>query len=350
MKRILVAISAATGICSPAQADEQSYPKISGELSIEIENDWTYSSDDAAVEFYNLYPTVILGTTVEFTPTISLNFEATAEPVEDTTEDSVFKDVGGYINIITANYDTDRFSVYAGKFTANFGVAWDIAPGIYGVDLNEDYELSEMIGFGGGINFNAAGSHTISASTFFQDTGILSKSIGNQRGPLELSDGGPANTDDLSSYVVALDGEFENLAGFRYNIGFSSLSAGEGGNDRQYGYVVGAEYAFGIGEEIVISPMAEFAYFNNAGGLKNDTAKYLTTGIALNYENWIVSTTYQRRDTETAGIDLDDTVFDVRAGYVFDMGLGVAAAWRLAEEGTTDSKALGLLLSYAIDF
>ena len=182
-------------------AEESSYPVISGELSIEIEDDWTYRSDDPDAEFNDLYPTVILGTNVAFTETISLNFEATMEPVEDPTGDRAFQDLGGYLNIATINYDGEVISAYAGKFTPNFGIAWDIAPGIFGTNLNEDYELAEMIGVGGGFHFEAAGEHTLTASTFFQDTTFLSNSVGNKRGPVRLSDGGPGNTEDFSSFA-----------------------------------------------------------------------------------------------------------------------------------------------------
>lgn len=32
-----------------------------------------------------------------------------------------------------------------GKLNPGFGIAWDKAPGIYGTDLAEDYEISERI-------------------------------------------------------------------------------------------------------------------------------------------------------------------------------------------------------------
>jgi hypothetical protein len=333
-----------------ASAEEKSFPRIAGELSVEIENDWTYQSDDPNAEINDLYPTVVLGTNVAFSEVFSLNFEATLEPVEDATSNRAFEDLGGYLNIITANYDGETISAFAGKFTPNFGIAWDIAPGIFGTNLNEDYELAEMIGLGGGFHFDAAGTHTISASTFFQDTTFLSNSVGTKRGPVQLSDGGPANTEDLSSFAVALDGEFQHIVGFRYHVGYSSLAAGVGSNDRQFGYAIGGEYAFNIGDDLTLSPMAEYVYFDNYGGANNDTAKYFTGGLALNYENWVASTTYQLRDTEVSGVTTDDYVVDVTVGYVFDMGLGVAAAWRGAEESNVDSEGLGLLLSYAIEF
>lgn len=349
----LLALTTAIPLSLPAQsasAEEQNYPHISGELSIEVENDWTYQSDDPDAEINDLYPTVVLGTNVALSEVFSLNFETTLEPVKDATSDRAFEDLGGYLNIITANYDGETFSAYAGKFTPNFGIAWDTAPGIFGTNLNEDYELAEMIGFGGGFNFAAAGEHTVSASTFFQDTSFLSNSVGTKRGPLRLSDGGAANTEDFSSFAVALDGNFQELAGFRYHLGFSSLGAGEDGNSRQLGYAVGGEYAFNVGENVTLSPMAEYVYFDSYGGIENDTANYFTAGLALNYENWVASSTYQLRDTEVAGATTDDYVVDLTFGYVFEMGLGVAAAWRGAEESNVDSEGVGLLLSYALEF
>ncbi|TNE34930.1 MAG: hypothetical protein EP348_09980 [Alphaproteobacteria bacterium] len=350
MKTAIIMASVASMISLPALAEEESYPKLSGELSIEVQNDWTYQSDDPAAEINDLYPTLTLGNRLEFNENFSLNSEATFEPVKDPTGDRAFEDLGGYLNILTANFAKDNYEVYAGKFTPNFGLAWDVAPGLYGTDLNEDYEFAEMIGVGGSVGFHAAGEHTISASTFFQDTTFLSNSVGTQRGVLHRSDGGPANTESLSSYAVALDGGFDGVAGFNYHAGFSSLAEGEDGNKHQLGYVVSAEYAFQVNDQVTITPFAEYAYFDNAGGIDGDSAKYLTVATSVNYMNWVASTTYQRRDTETGGVDTDDHVWDLTLGYDFDCGLGVAAAWRLAEEGGVDSKGLGMLVSYAIEF
>jgi len=326
------------------------YPKISGELAIELENDWTFDSDDDAAELNDLYPTLTLGTSVEFTSELSVNLEATLEPVKDATDDRAFEDLGAYINILTVNYDTDLFGVYAGKFTPNFGLAWDAAPGVFGTDINEDLELAEMIGLGGHVNFSAAGTHTVSSSVFFKDTTFLSDSLGKSRGPLDEDDGGPANTESLSSFAVALNGEFEAIEGFRYHLGFSSLADGDDGNENQLGYVVGAEYEFAVTEEVTLTPVVEFAHLENAGGVDGDDAQYATAGIALGYDAWTISTTYQDRNTETGGTDVDDYVYDFTVGYAFDFGLEVAAAYRAAEEDNMNSQGLGVMVGYTIEF
>ena len=50
-------------------------------------------------------------------------------------------------------FDTEHFSLFAGKFNPAFGLGFDLAPGIYGEDHPEDYELTERIGFGGSVTF-----------------------------------------------------------------------------------------------------------------------------------------------------------------------------------------------------
>ncbi len=351
MKKTALALLPFVSLALPVQAEEApSYPNISGELTLELQNDWTYDADDEDAEINDLYPTITLGTKLAFTKEFSVNLEATLEPVEDATDDRAFEDLGAFVNILTVNYDTDLFSVYAGKFTPNFGIAWDATPGLYGTDFNEDYELVEMIGLGGSINFSAGGDHSLSASTFFADTTFFSDSVGKSRGPLDEDDGGPANTESLESFAVALDGGFTALEGFRYHLGFSSLKDGEDGNEDQRGYVAGLEYGFNIMEELTATPLFEYAYFDNNGGTDGDTAQYATAALGFEYGSWSASASYQRRDTETGSTDHDDFILALTVGYSFENGIGLSGGWRHAEEEDVDSSGLGLLLEYAIEF
>lgn len=351
MKKLALTLIPIIGLSAPvAAAEEQAYPTISGELSLEMENDWTHESDDENSELNDLYPTITLTTKAAFTNELSINLEATLEPVEDASDDRAFEDLGAYVNILTFNYNTDLLSVYAGKFTPNFGIAWDAAPGLFGSDLSGDYEFVEMLGVGGSLNFEAAGSHSISGSLFFQDTTFLSDSVGDSRGPVDRSDGGPANTEDLASFAVALDGDFSALDGFRYHVGFSSLDEGDDGDENQNGYVIGAEYSFNLTESITATPLAEYAFIDNFGGVSGDEAQYITAAFALNYGGWDASVAYQHRDTETGADDFNDFVADLTVGYTFENGIGIAGGLREAEEEGVNSSTAGILLSYAINF
>jgi len=352
MRRLLLPALAlyALQVSVTAAEDNSSYPRISGELAVELQDDWTYSSDDASAELNDLYPTLTLATKLAFNEAFSLNLEATLEPVEDATDDRAFEDLGGYINILTVNYDSEYFSVYAGKFTPNFGLAWDATPGLYNDDINGDLELAEMWGFGGEVPFKLAGEHAVSGSVFFADTTFLSDSAGKSRGPVDKKDGGPANTESLSSFAVALNGNFEALPGFDYHLGFSALEEGDDGDQAQLGYVVAVQYSHEITDGVTLTPLVEYAYLDNVGGVDGDSAKYLTGSLGLEFGKWAGSATYQRRDTETGAADLNDYVAALTVGYTFDIGLGLSAAYRFAEEENVDSRGLGIRAEYVIEF
>lgn len=350
MKKIALFALPLMAFGTTANAEEGSYPTISGEISIEVQNDWAHKSDDPSAEINDLYPMVNLATTVGFTPEFTLNLEATLEPVEDASDDRAFEDLGAYVGVLTLNYDTDDFSVYAGKFSANFGIAWDATPGLSWGNLSEDYELAEMLGVGGSLSFNAAGRHTVSASTFFLDTTFLSDSAGTSRGPIDKSDGGAANTESFESFAVAMDGNFAELDGFRYHVGFSSAAEGDDGTTNQLGYAIGAEYEIPLTGETTLTPLFEVAYLNDAAGIEGDNSLYATAGLTLGYGNWTATSSYQRRDIESAGGDSDDYIVDATIGYEFDFGLGIAAGYRFVEEGDVDSNVMGVLAAYTFEF
>lgn len=352
MRKLLfpAALLSAVQISTAFAAEEESYPKLSGELGMELQDDWTFSSDDEEAELNDLYPTLTLGAKLAFNEAFSINLEATLEPVEGATDDRAFEDLGGYVNILTANYDSEYFSVYAGKFTPNFGLAWDATPGLYHDDINADLELAEMWGFGGEVPFKLAGEHAVSGSIFFADTTFLSDSAGKSRGPLDKKDGGPANTESLSSFALALNGNFEDLPGFEYHMGFSALEEGDDGDQSQLGYVAAVQYSHKITDDVTLTPLVEYAYLDNAGGVDGDSAKYLTGSLGLEFGKWAASATYQRRDTETGGADLNDYVAALTVGYTFDIGLGLSAAYRFAEEENVDNRGLGVRAEYVIEF
>src|SRR3546814_21075551 len=87
-------------------------------------------------------------------------------------------------------------------------MAWDVAPGIWGTDLAEDYELAEQIGVAGDLRFGGegVGKHALTLGTFFADTTFLSRSAFTDRGRTRLSDGGAGNPEDFSPFPVALEG------------------------------------------------------------------------------------------------------------------------------------------------
>ena len=330
-------------------AAEESYPKISGEVAIEVENDRTYKSDDSAAELNDLYTTTEPELVIAFSPNLSVVAHGVLEPVVDATDDRVLEDHGFYLQELTLNYETDRFGLFAGKFTPNFGIAWDVAPGVYGTDFAGDYEIAEQIGAGGSISFGAegAGTHTLSASSFFADTTVFSQSAFNNRGRTRKSDGGVGNTEDFSSFAAALDGgEMAALPGFGYHIAYIHRAKGEGDASDENGLAVAAQYETEI-NEVSLFAVAEYASFSDAEGVDGQDRTYLTTGVQFGWQGWNLALSRTGRDTD--GGD-DDELYAVSAGYEFESGLTVDVGWKTAEEGGVDSDTVGLLVGYTLSF
>lgn len=227
-RRAGVAVLAATlllsGHAMAQTAQEEAFPRLEIESLFELQSDWTFAAEDEESELNDLYTTIEPFLALWVTPRVALMSGLVFEPVEepDLGRSREFKDQGLFVETLFLTYEAERFSVYAGKINPPFGLAWDLAPGIYGVDFAEDYELTERIGGGGLLVLEGYGSHRLSANTFFLDTSILSDSVVNTRGRTERSDGGASNTGDLSSFSVTLDGgEMPALPHLFYHLGAS---------------------------------------------------------------------------------------------------------------------------------
>ena len=166
-------------LASPALAEEVAPFTLSGEISIEVQNDYTYESDDPAAELNDLYTTIEPSFSLYLGSGLSIESGLVLEPVKDAVDDRAFEDEGLYVETLFLQYEGDGWAVFGGKFNPGFGIAWDATPGIWGTDFAEDYEMTERVGFGGSVDLVAgsAGTHTLSASTFFADTSFLSGSL-----------------------------------------------------------------------------------------------------------------------------------------------------------------------------
>ncbi len=174
--------------------DGKSYPRVDASIVIEVQNDNTYKSQDDDAELNDLFTTTEPEVTFHFNRYVSLLVHGVLEPVKDPgpRDDRFFEDHGFYLQDIILQFDADRVFGFGGKFTPNFGLAWDIAPGVYGTDFAEDYEFSENIGFGGGFAYasDSVGTHTVSAHTALQPA-RFSKTTVSSASPRSRAGGGP---------------------------------------------------------------------------------------------------------------------------------------------------------------
>ena len=335
---------------------EEVTPRIEVEVDIEIQNDGNFSSDDPDNEFNDLFTTTEPAIGVYILPGLSIQSGLVIEPIDNTQpgRNRFFDQHGLFVEQLFLLYEQPAFSLYGGKFNPGFGIAWDAAPGIYGTEVAEDsYEQTERIGFGGAVNFGGDGiggegfgEHSVAAQTYFADTTFLSESLGEPRGPLRLRDGGPSNTEDLSSFSVTLDGQFPDVFGQPgYHLGFLRNEGGRGDPEDEYGFAAALFGEIPLGEETALAPIAEYVHLENAGAGTADQ-DIVTGGVTLLYGPWNLALSHS-----SIFADGDDTnQSQASVGYSFPFGLDVDLGYKHNRVGQVDSHTVGVLFHYAFGF
>lgn len=338
-----------------AGAEEIStYPRLRGTVAVEIQNDTAVRSDDADAEFNDLFTKTEPTLALEFTPEIAIRAGLVLQPVAEPRpgEDRFFADHGLFVEELVLVWEGRRAALHGGKFTPNFGIAWDAAPGIYGTDTAEDYELSERIGLGGRISFGGeeSGEHRLSASLFFLDTSLLADSYPRGRGNTSRSDGGPSNTESLVSFALALDGEIAAAPGLAYHLAIVDQAKGAGGGRDEWGLVGAATYEAELAGGWTLAPLLEVAHFEDFANLAGQTRTYVTAAVEIGRDNWSGAAAYTGRIARGPAGDADDFQVQLSVGYAFASGFAVQIGWKHGREARVDTDTIGVLLSYAFGF
>lgn len=339
----------------PAAKPAVAYPYIEGSLSLELENDHFFRSDDPDNEFNELYFTGELAISVHFLPYLALNFGTTTEPVLDPLPgtDRYLGDHGLYLDTLNMQATLGTASLTGGKFAPGFGTAWDVTPGIYGTALAEDYELSEMLGFGlaYGLPDMAIGDVTLGANIFTVDTTVLSESLFTERGRTTLTDGGAANTARLNNFSFTIDGEeVAALPGLSWHLAYRHLSPGEGDVTAENGFVAGIIQSIALQNEVELVLNGEVAYLSNTMATA-DNAVYITGGLQLIRGPWHGELAGTLRQTDfSGGGTQNDNFVQVSAGYLWDNGIDFSIGYAYTHDGGVNTQTIGALLTKTFDF
>ncbi len=332
------------------------YPNVSGSFVFEVQSDTTFDSDDPGAEITDTFATVETALDFNLSEVFTAHTDLVLEPVldPDPFEDRFFEDHGGYVETLHLIVNLGQFTLFGGKINPAFGTAWDATPGIYGRDFAEDYELTERIGVGGSYTFDAgdAGQHVFQAAVFFADTSALSNSAFTRRGQLSLADGGASNTEDFSSFAIALDGgEIASLPGFSYHVSFRHQEAGDGDVSDETGVAFGATQEIETADGVKFALNGEIAIFDNLDGGEND-ALYATAGLAVAKDEWFGATSFTVRDLSggPAGSNFDDKLFQATVGRGLFENTSLAVGYKFAEEEDADSHTIGVLFAYETEF
>jgi len=329
---------ASPALAQETVADAETYPRIGGNVIFRLSYDGIYSAESPRTESNDLFIEMVASPEIHFTERFSINSEIRLENASPPTEDRYFENETLFVRKLFLNYDiNDRLSLQAGKFTPSFSFASLVTPGMYGNNYSKEIELIERVGVAAEYTFDAgaSGQHTLSASTFFDDTSILSDSLdlGGQRSRNRLSDGGASNTESFESFTVALEGnDISQLPGFTYKLAYIHEAAGEGDAADENGFLVAAMQSFPVGNGQSLTLIGEVAPLWNFQGTA-DNIVYASAGVVYRTNPWtaILSGTGRWRDLATGGTFND---YALQTSVEYDLGRGTSIG--LAHEFTRD--------------
>jgi hypothetical protein len=347
-------------VSAPVRAEVEDgppFPDIRGGILVEIQSD-----PDPDTRRRNQFLKVEPALSIGLSEHLSIEAGFVLEPVSDPQPggDHWFDDEGLFAETLFLRWERGRFALHAGKFNPSFGFAWDLAPGIYGVDFAEDYEITERIGFGGAIEFGnpAFGLHRLGADAFFVDTSPLSRSLLHDRGRTRRSDGGPGNTRSPESFSITLrGGGIPRLPGLTYNLGFANQHRADVGGRTERDAVAGLAYGFSPFEGLEIELLSEYAHLQHAEGA-NERRHYFTQSASASLGDWNVALSYtgrwiHGRDDRSHR----DFLFQVSAGHAWEIGaggrfgvIGADVGWRCAREEGVRGDGFGARVRYALAF
>ncbi|BBK32688.1 hypothetical protein EDC65_5195 [Stella humosa] len=277
------------------------------------------------------------------------------------------------------NWSRGPVTVFAGKIQPRFGFAWDRAPGLYGDDFAEGYELSEKIGAGIRLGLSdlfgttEIGDHSLQAELFRADRTPLSASLGARRYAVPSTPGryaarnrraygGADNTAGFGNYVLSLAGEAVPLGPGKldYNLAYSSRRAGEDSiaaatAATERGHVAGVAWAADLPHGITATPLAEWVRLDNADGVDRRRRDVATAGLAVAWAPITLAYTYQwqrdRGDSPARATQhAASASYDLEAASEWLAGFTWTVGWRRLREEGRAANDLGMQLAYGYRF
>lgn len=360
-KSIPAALAAAAMLplaLAPANAADSYGTWISGEVSVEVQNDQTFKSSDGSGG-NDLYTTVEFLGRLHFTQALRLELGLTLEPVLDREpgEDRWFGDHGIYADTLQLVYETGDWFLQAGKFTPSFGIDQDNIPGIYGDTFAASYELVERLGFGAGIELSVEDvvDFELRAAAFKRDTSVFGESLITGRPRLRVSDGGAGNTEATESVALSLDATNFDIAP-ALAVRASVLRQAVDGGDAQWGFSLGGLYEAKLGD-ITVTPFIDWVHSRGAIGfdapeaVSGATETVVTSGVQAAWDDWFGAVVGGLRWDQLPGeADTRDSFVQVSVGYQIITDLSVEVGWLYLDEGGVETQAVGAMVAYGFKF
>ena len=260
------------------------------------------------------------------------------------------------------------YTFQAGKFTQPIGLAPFQAPGFFGNEFANDYEYSELIAvngaydFGHWINGGAYGRQKLTVGSFFVDTTFLSQTAFGEVRRTKLRDGGPANTEDFSSFFATWDGvDVPIYHGVNYRASYVYNAAGQGDTGKEQGFTLGAVAPIPLsgtssldiarGDYVGLNVVGEVAHFDDFGGVAGADRDYYTGGAELWVGRWFGSGAFTVRDVDgrPLGTPSDDLLLTSSVGYNFPFRSIFQVGYAYEEVAGVDSHFVGIQFTHTFE-
>lgn len=311
-----------------ALADEDTPWSIEAEVEVGVEA--ITSADDPDAEVTDTFVSIEIEAEVALSERVTLFSSLSLESVTDAEDDRAFEDLGLYVGELGLSFDFDPVTASVGKISPAFGSAWDTAPGYFGADFAEDYELEEMIGLSAEVEL---GEGVLTLSAFYPDDTRLSDSFGTRRGRNDPSEGDVGNTGKLNNFALQYDHEFDDTT---LHFGLRHLNRGEEDFDES-GAVLGVTHVFGENVEVI----AEVAHFSNWEG-GDARARIATIGASFAHGDFTYSAALSQRSISDAPTD---RLIALGVDYEFENGMTLSAGFARITEEEEDTDSIGVSLT-----
>ena len=180
---------------------------------------------------------------------------------------------------------------------------------------------------------------------FTADRSALSGSLGGLREELDLADGGLANTEDLKSVAVSLDGVLAN--GLGYSLGHRRLATDTPGETDENTTVFGVNYAWPEDSGLDLSLMAEVAASRNADGIDGANRDFYTAGGTLGIGGrWFVNAIASGWNENATAGDIDVRKFELSVGHDLAEALVLEIGVQDVREAGSSATVIGARLAW----
>jgi hypothetical protein len=273
----------------PAAAQEVRFPQMAWEADVGLYSVSTPSATDGTKQGTSIFAFGEVGGALHMSETFSLQAVIAFEPIGEGDSTGGFPDGGvigfrrqaAFLETLAFEWKpAEPLSLQAGVFVAPFARGHHDFPGILTrVRAHEVSMIGDSLGVGGTLRVlsdltfgevDLSGSLFTLNRSFLSSTGITRRRCCDpayeRYNRITAAQGGPANTGQLNSYAIALDGDgIAGLPGFSWHVAILSRAPGQDGTAREWGYAAALRYLHRWSAEQSTLLFAEGVQFRNAG-------------------------------------------------------------------------------------